>query len=418
MDIKTKNPTNEKMQQQFSALAKLEPNQVLAEAEKITTGITFTEEEEAAINKLAAEIDITDTASLISYGAQASERVQKYNQDSLSRVATSQLGEAGEELATFISTLKNAQLNPEEEKNPIKRWFQKKKISADELIAQHSSITNNIEVSRKEMTNRLQVLTTELANFDELIEAEADYCHVLSMYIEAAKRSIEQARTETLPALISQAEITGDQLDAQKAQMFAEAINQFNVTLQSKEVERLIAIQTIAQVFQLKSSYTGLAQKINDFVTNGIRMWYQSFSIRNTMETGAEIGKVYDQAQEYTNQMYKDNMKLLHMTMNEQAKRSVTPLLEVETVQYTTDEFIAALNDTLSITKEGMRLVRENDKVLQGLGTQLKTALVDYSKEFAAVSIEEALETSEPTTGTPTSRSKKAPTLELHPYKK
>ncbi len=80
--------------------------QKLAELAELTSA-NLTEEEKAEIAAFAEQIDITDTTSILQYGAGSQQKVADFSDSALKNVRTEQLGEAGEMIAKLVGELKS-----------------------------------------------------------------------------------------------------------------------------------------------------------------------------------------------------------------------------------------------------------------------------------------------------------------------
>ena len=79
------------------------------------------------IAKLAAEIDLTSSNSIMNYGVSAQKKVADFSEDALSNVRTKDLGEVGALLTDMIGELKKFDAG-EEEKKGFFRFFKRRAL--------------------------------------------------------------------------------------------------------------------------------------------------------------------------------------------------------------------------------------------------------------------------------------------------
>ena len=83
-----------------------EPDETkLAKLSELTEA-NLTEEEKTQIAEFANQIDITDTTSILQYGAGSQQKIADFSDSALKSVRTEQLGEAGEMISKLVGELK------------------------------------------------------------------------------------------------------------------------------------------------------------------------------------------------------------------------------------------------------------------------------------------------------------------------
>jgi uncharacterized protein YaaN involved in tellurite resistance len=65
--------------------------------------VEFTDAEKAIIAKYAADLDLTDTNSVLQYGADAQEKIAEFSDSALQNIKTSDLGAIGESLSGLVT---------------------------------------------------------------------------------------------------------------------------------------------------------------------------------------------------------------------------------------------------------------------------------------------------------------------------
>ena len=81
-------------------------------------------EEQAAVREFARQIDVTDAAQVLNYGAAAQKNIADFSGQALGKVRTKDLGEVGDMLSDLVVELKGFDFD-EEEKKGIFGFFKK-----------------------------------------------------------------------------------------------------------------------------------------------------------------------------------------------------------------------------------------------------------------------------------------------------
>ena len=110
-----------------------EKAEIVPKTEEYMKDVVLTDEEKTAITEFAARIDITDTNSVMTYGAASQQKVAEFSDTALQGVKTKDLGEVGAMITDLVAELKN---EPSETKGFLGLF--KKNVPIEKLKAQFS----------------------------------------------------------------------------------------------------------------------------------------------------------------------------------------------------------------------------------------------------------------------------------------
>ncbi|MBR4426461.1 MAG: toxic anion resistance protein, partial [Spirochaetales bacterium] len=233
--------------------------------------VEFTDAERAIIAKYANAIDLTDTNSVLQYGADAQEKIAEFSDTALQNVRTSDLGTIGDSLSGLVTELKG--FSATEERRGLAKLFHKALDPIEEMKNKYDKANNNVEKVVDILDGHQVTLTKDIATLDELFKANTDNYKNLSMYIAAGKEKLKEAREVTLPAMKAKAELTQDQGDLQAASDFAQMIDRFEKKVYDLDLTRTVSQQMAPQIRMIQNNDTLMVEKIQTALVNTIPLW-------------------------------------------------------------------------------------------------------------------------------------------------
>ncbi len=163
----------------------------------------LTPEEMKMVDDFATQIDITDSNTVMTYGAATQQKMADFSDKALDNVRTKDMGEIGELLTGVVTELKG--FNMEEEKG-ILGFFKKQ----GNKLATMKTKYDKAEVNVNRIVDVLQEHETRLmkdsATLDKMYDMNLTYYKELSMYILAGKKKLEEAEKKVLPEMQKKAQ--------------------------------------------------------------------------------------------------------------------------------------------------------------------------------------------------------------------
>lgn len=224
----------------------------------------FSREELAAITD---QIDITDTNTIIKFGAPAAEEISKCSDSVLNMVEMDQINRAGammNALSKIISTFDAKELVDDEPKKKgfLARLTGNTKDLLESIIKKYDTMGGQLD----KVCMELRKYETEIAGsnekLEELFNANINYYKELEKYIEACSIGYEML-DEYKASLEKRLEETGDQsltFKIQSTDMAKQMLSQREVDLRAAEN---IAMQSLPMIKMMQYSNLNLNRKIN-----------------------------------------------------------------------------------------------------------------------------------------------------------
>ena len=215
----------------------------------------LTQEEKNAIDEFNSQLDLTDAAQILQYGASTQEKISKFSDTILEDVRTRNAGEVGDQLANLVGQIKSFDREVGgEKKGLLSKLFSNARREFDSLVAKYNKIEKNIDTIEDSLKkDRIQMLK-DITIFDEMYEKNLEYFKEISLYIIAGDKKIKELREVELPKLQEAAKQSGDQLDVQKVNDMEALINRFEKKIYDLKTTRIISIQMAPQIRLLQSN--------------------------------------------------------------------------------------------------------------------------------------------------------------------
>lgn len=349
--------------------------------EKIENSLNYeslTEEEKAAIEDFNKKIDVTDSTQVLQYGAKAQSKISQFSDSVLEGVKTRSTGEVGDLLANLVGEIKSFDSDiTGDNKTFLGKLFNNAKKQVDTWIAKYSKIETNIDGIEKQLENhRLQMLK-DIAIFDTMYEKNLEYFKEISLYIIAGEKKLEELRNVELPKLRTQAQESGEQLDAQKVQDLENTINRFEKKIYDLKTTRIISIQMAPQIRLLQNNEAELVEKIQGSITNTIPLWKNQIVLALGINNAKQALGAQKAVTNLTNDMLKKNSEILKQGSIEIAEESERAIVDVETLQKTNRDIIETLDKVIEIHETGRAKRQEAEVELQNIEKELKEKMIE-----------------------------------------
>jgi len=350
----------------------------MADEEKYLKSDELTTEETALVETYANTIDLTDTSTILTYGAEAQKKIAAFSDTALEGVKTKDLGGVSNLITGLVTELRG--FSVEEEKKGLFSFLKKKSNKLAELTAKFDSAENNVNKVVTALEAHQDTLTKDVVMLDEMYEANLDYFKDLSMYVIAGKKKLEEARQTTLVELQKRAEESGLAEDAQRASDYASMCERFEKRLADLEVTRTISVQMAPQIRLIQNSDNLMIEKIQTTINNTIPLWKNQMVLSLGLAHSEQAVAAQHAVSEATNELLKKNAETLHTGAVEIAKESERAIVDLETVKYTNEQLMATLDEVLAIQEEGHQKRVEAEAALAKIENELREKLLSMTK--------------------------------------
>ena len=335
----------------------------------------LTEEERRTVDAFAQQIDLTNSAMVLQYGAGTQKKMADFSESALENVRSKDLGEVGELLSGVVKELKT--FDEEEEKGGFFGIFKKASNKIETMKAKYAKAETNVNEIVKVLEKHQVQLMKDSALLDKMYELNLTYFKELSMYILAGKKKLAEVRSTQLQELLNKAKLSGLPEDAQAAKDLDSLCSRFEKKIQDLELTRMISIQTAPQIRLVQNNDTLMVEKIQSTIVNTIPLWKSQMVLALGVEHSAQAAAAQREVTDMTNELLKKNAEKLKMATIETAKESERGIVDMETLKATNESLISTLDEVMNIQREGRQKRQEAEEGLRSMEQELKAKLLE-----------------------------------------
>ncbi len=335
----------------------------------------LSDEEKKMVDEFAEQIDISNSAQVLQYGAGAQQKVASFSETALESVRTKDLGEVGNMISGVVTELKS--FDVDEKDKGIFGLFKKNANKLTAMKARYAKAEANVDVIVDELEKHQVTLMKDVSTMDQLYEMNKNYYKELTMYILAGRKKLNEIQTKTIPELTAKAEQTGAQEDAQAVSDMSALANRFEKKLHDLELTRVISLQMGPQIRLVQNNDVLMSDKIQSTIVNTIPLWKSQMVIALGVHHAEEAAKAQKEVSDLTNEMLRANAAKLHSASVNVAKESERGIVDIETLKNTNEELIKTLDNVLQIQKEGREKRRSAEVELRKIEDEMRTKLLN-----------------------------------------
>ena len=336
------------------------------------------EETHASIAAYQAQIDMSDSQSILSFGTRAQREVTQISEQMLSGVRGKAVGPAGEALAAMVRTMRELDLgliDPNKKPNWLQRSIGRAQHGLSAFQSQYEQISSQIERITHQLDQHKTTMLQDIEKLDRLYGASLDYFHDLEIWIAAGDAKLSELDQQAIPALDAKSQASGDLLDAQQLRDLRQARDDLERRVHDLRLTRQVTMQSLPSIRLLQENDKTLVGKINSTLANTVPLWQtqlaQSLTLFNTQKAGLAVKAAND----LTNALLTQNAEALreaNRTVRSEAERGV---VDVEALQRANDSLIHTLRESLQIAQDAKAQRRDAEQQLVAMERSLKSTL-------------------------------------------
>ena len=233
----------------------------------------MTPEERQQVLDLAAQIDVSDSQSVIQYGNLAQSDISKFSDAMLDQIRAKDSGEVGEVLTDLLVKVQDVNIDsidPNQKGFSLAKLFGGVRKETQKFISRYDKISIQIEKIIDQLDRAKLQLIRDITTLDTMYEKNLEYLKQLDIYIMAGSLKLKDLNEKVMPELKERATRTGDAMDAQKVKDMAELISRFEKKIHDLKLSRMIAIQSAPQIRLIQNNDQTLVEKIQSSIMNTI----------------------------------------------------------------------------------------------------------------------------------------------------
>ena len=337
--------------------------------------------EQHHIRALLAELDLTDSTSIVHFGAKAQQQLTEVSDQMLEGVRSKDTGPAGNSLTEMVGTLRGFNLkapDPNAKPGLLSRLFGAGKPIA-RFLEEYSTVRDQIDRIGLDLERHKTRLLTDVTALDRLYDANLSYFRELEHYIAAGESKLAELDEVTIPALAAKVETDTDMVQAQNLRDLRGARDDLERRVHDLRLTRQVAMQALPSIRLVQQNDKGLINKINSTLVNTVPLWRQQLAQAVTIYRSGRAAESVKAATDLTNELLRANAENLKQANAEARQQIERGVFDIETVKQANQALIETIEESLRIADEGKRARAAATAELQQMETDLRKTLAAAS---------------------------------------
>lgn len=364
----------------------------LAEAEAVTTVLLpepvadiaplaeATADQRAEIERRIAEIDLSNTQSIITFGSGAQAELTKLSNEMLEGVRAKDTGPAGQALTRMVGSIKGfdvSELDPGRKQS----WWEKllgKASPVKQFIGQYETVRVQIDSISDELLGHETALLKDIRFLDKLYEKTLAFYDEIGLYIAAGEAKLAELDGQTIPA--KEAEVSNAPegeavMQAQELRDLRAARDDLERRVHDMKLTRQVTMQSLPSIRLVQENDKSLVGKIMSTLINTIPLWETQLAQAVTIARSREAAGAVKGASDLTNELLRKNAENLQQANREVRQEMERGVFDIEAVKEANDRLIATINESLQIADEGKARRARAEEELVKMEAELKDTL-------------------------------------------
>jgi uncharacterized protein YaaN involved in tellurite resistance len=344
-----------------------------------------------AIKKRMAEVDLSNTQSIISFGSAAQAELQVISQAMLQDVKNKDVGPAGDSLRKIVTTIRGFAVDELDLRREASWWERLLGRAAPfaEFVAKYEDVQGQIDKVTGELLIHENTLLKDIKSLDILYEKTLTFYNELALYIAAGVAKLAETDGKTIPA--KEAEVSaaaeGDKvIRAQELRDLRAARDDLERRVHDLRLTRQVTMQSLPSIRLVQENDKSLVTKINSTLVNTVPLWETQLAQAVTIQRSKEAAEAVRDANDLTNELLKsnaENLQTANKVVREEMERGV---FDIETVKQANATLIATINESLAIADEGKAKRAAAEAELVKMEAELRDTLASAKARQSAPS--------------------------------
>ena len=334
----------------------------------------------AEIDRRKAEIDLSNSQSIIRFGSAAQAELQVISQDMLAGVSNKDAGPAGDSLREMVTSLRGFSVD-ELDPNRKRSWWERLMGSAEpmaEFMAKYETVQGQIDKITGELLQHEHALLKDVKSLDKLYEKTLGFYDELALYIAAGESKIADLDSADIPARTAKVEAAAESdkvMLAQELRDLRAARDDLERRVHDLKLTRQVTMQSLPSIRLVQENDKSLVTKINSTLVNTVPLWETQLAQAVTIHRGRAAAKVVKEASDLTNELLTRNAENLRQANAEIRTEMERGVFDIGAIEKANDALIATIEDSLRIADEGKAKRAAAEQSLRRMEGELRTAL-------------------------------------------
>jgi len=331
-------------------------------------------EQRSEVMAFKDKINILDTTQILKYGSGAQSKIASFSDNVLGAVRTKDAGEVGAVLGDLVVDLKGFEIGADEKKG----FLSNQKAKFQKMVKKYEKVEVNIEKVVGTLEKNKLTLMKDVKIFDEMFDKNLAYFKELTMYIIAGQEKVKEIKATTMAELREKVEKNPDDVDVQRLNDLATAVDRFEKKLHDLILSRTVSLQMGPQIRMIQNNDSLMIDKIQSTLLNTIPIWKSQMVIALGLQNAKTAMEAQRKVTDTTNELLKRNSEALKLGTIEIAKESERAIIDLETLRTTNRNLVSTLDELLKIRQDGQTKRIAAEAEISKIEDELKQKLLAF----------------------------------------
>ncbi|RFZ94684.1 toxic anion resistance protein [Mucilaginibacter conchicola] len=332
----------------------------------------ITTAEVAKYGEKSKDLNPGDVNSILNYGSDLQQNMERYSNSFLSSVRTFDAGEVGTLITDLLHELNYIDVD-ELDQNAFVRVLSRIPLirtlvmDTKKIFAKYDLVVNNVDkIVNKIKAGRVNSLKDN-ASLQTMFDNNVDYIKQMEELIIAG-----QLKYNELNEKLAVMDGNPSGYEDYEIADLRDYVNRLDKRLADLKVVRFIMLQSLAQIRVVQNNNTTIAEKAQSIVSTTIPVWKNQLTLAVALNRQKANVEMQKKVSDTTNTILQKNAELLKQNSIDVARENEKTVVSIDTLKRTTSSLIETLNEVKRIHDEGTQNRKVLNTELQNLETELK----------------------------------------------
>ncbi|WP_413874349.1 toxic anion resistance protein [Albidovulum sp.] len=333
------------------------------------------------IRRRIAELDMTDTGSIVNFGSAAQAELQQISQAMLADVRNKDVGPAGDSLREIVTTIRGFSVSELDVRRGLSWWERLLGRTAPfaNFLARFEQVQGQIDRITGDLLGHEHKLLKDIKSLDVLYDRTLNFYDELALYIAAGEAKLAGLDATEIPAKVAAVDAAAEDhkvMAAQELRDLRSARDDLERRVHDLKLTRQVTMQSLPSIRLVQENDKSLVTKINSTLVNTVPLWETQLAQAVTIQRSSEAATAVREASDLTNELLTANAKNLRQANEIVRTEMERGVFDIEAVKAANAELIGTIEDSLRIADEGKRKRVAAEADLKKMEAELRTALM------------------------------------------
>ncbi|MGL4281037.1 MAG: toxic anion resistance protein, partial [Albidovulum sp.] len=302
----------------------------------------------AEIRKRMAELDMTDTGSIVNFGSAAQAELQQISQAMLADVRNKDVGPAGDSLRNIVTTIRGFSVSELDVRRKLSWWEKLLGRTAPfaKFVARFEEVQDQIDKITGDLLGHEHKLLKDIKSLDLLYAKTLNFYDELALYIAAGEEKLREIDGKDIPAKeaeVNAAPEADKVMRAQELRDIRSARDDLERRVHDLKLTRQVTMQSLPSIRLVQENDKSLVTKINSTLVNTVPLWETQLAQAVTIQRSSEAASAVREANDLTNELLTANAKNLRQANEVVRTEMERGVFDIEAVKTANADLIGTI---------------------------------------------------------------------------